>query len=229
MLTIFQKTYIIFFHLAIFGFGAYSQGYITHLDDYDEKPMHYGFVLGLNQMRFSLKTSNDFASSNFIVHQKPSFGFSVGLAATFQPAELLAIRLSPTAVFGQRIVSFTDLTSNQTTDKVVESTTAEFPLMLKIKSQRRHNARMFMLVGIKPSFSLATKAAQETERIRIKNGGFSIEYGFGIERFYEMFKLAPEIRFSHGLGNVLIPDDNPFSNQLRRLVIHSVSFYLFFE
>lgn len=222
---------LIFFILGLFVSidGAFGQGHITHLDDYDEKPMHYGFVLGLNQMRFSLKTNDNFASSSFLIQQKPSYGFSVGLAATYQPAELIAIRFSPTAVFGQRIITFTDLATNQSTDKVVESTIAEFPLMLKIKSQRRHNARMFMLVGLKPSFSLATKAAQEEERIRTKSGGISIEYGFGIERFYEMFKLAPEIRFSHSLGNVLVQDNNVFSSQLRSLVNHSVSFYLFFE
>lgn len=226
---IFQKTSSLIFILTFLANSVYAQGHITHLDDYDEKPMHYGFVLGLNQMRFSLKTNDNFASNNFLVQQKPSFGFSVGLAATYQPTELLAIRFSPTAVFGQRIITFTNLATNEVSDKVVESTIAEFPLMLKIKSQRRHNARMFMLIGLKPSFSLATKAAQENERVRTKNGGISIEYGFGLERFYEMFKLAPEIRFSHSLGNVLVPDNNAFSGQLRSLVNHSVSFYLFFE
>ena len=226
---IFQKTSFFIFILALLANLVYAQGHITHLDDYDEKPMHYGFVLGLNQMRFSLKTNDNFAANSFLVQQKPSFGFSVGLAATYQPTELLAIRFSPTAVFGQRIISFTNLATNELNDKIVESTIAEFPLMLKIKSQRRHNARMFMLIGLKPSFSLATKAAQENERIRTKNGGISIEYGFGLERFYEMFKLAPEIRFSHSLGNVLVPDNNAFSGQLRSLVNHSVSFYLFFE
>lgn len=229
MLTNFKKIRIFTIFFVFSALLAHSQGHVTHLDDYDEKPMHYGFVLGLNHMRFSLKTNDNFASNNFLVQQKPSFGFSVGLAATYQPAELIAIRFSPTAVFGQRIISFTDLATNEVSDKVVESTIAEFPLMLKIKSQRRHNARMFMLVGLKPSFSLATKVAQETERIRTKSGGISIEYGFGLERFYEMFKLAPEIRFSHSLGNVLIPDNNPFSGQLRSSVNHSVSFYLFFE
>ena len=224
-----KKAFFFIFGLSISANVLFAQGHVTHLDDYDEKPMHYGFVLGLNQMRFSLKTNDNFASSNFLVQQKPSFGFSVGLAATYQPAELIAIRFSPTAVFGQRIITFTDLATNQASDKVVESTIAEFPLMLKIKSQRRHNARMFMIVGLKPSFSLATKAAQEQERIRTKNGGISIEYGFGLERFYEMFKLAPEIRFSHSFGNVLVPDNNAFSGQLRSLVNHSVSFYLFFE
>ncbi|GAB4490013.1 MAG: hypothetical protein OHK0045_13970 [Raineya sp.] len=223
-----KSLFLFFFSLTSIKL-LFAQGHITHLDDYDEKPMHYGFVLGFNQMRFSLKTNDNFTGSNFLVQQKPSFGFSVGLAATYQPAELLAIRFSPTAVFGQRIITFKDLATNQSTDKVVESTIAELPLMLKIKSQRRHNARMFMLVGIKPSFSLATKAAQEQERIRTKSAGISIEYGFGLERFYEMFKLAPEIRFSHSLGNVLVPDPNPFSGQLRSLVNHSVSFYLFFE
>jgi hypothetical protein len=215
--------------LYLGNFSSFAQGHLIHLDDYDDKPMHYGFVLGLNQSWFALKTSSVYASNDLIIKTKFSTGFSVGLAATFQPEELLAIRFSPTAVFGQRVITFQDVATGASTDKVVESTIAEFPLMLKIKSQRRHNGRMFMLVGIKPSFSLATRAAQETERIRVKTNDFAIEYGFGFEKFNEMFKIAPEIRFSHGLSNVLVPDDNQFSSQISRLVNHSVSFYLFFE
>ena len=213
----------------LFPSSSFAQGHITHLDDYDEKPVHYGFVLGLNQSWFNMKTSDVYASSNFIAQTKFSTGFAVGLSMSFQPSELLAIRISPTAVFGQRIITFKDRTTNATTEKVVESTIGEIPIMFKIKSQRRHNGRMFMLLGIKPSFSLATRAAQETERIRVKTTDFAIEYGFGFEKFNEMFKLAPEIRFSHGLGNVLVPDANQFSSQISRLVNHSVSFYLFFE
>ncbi|WP_448529064.1 type IX secretion/gliding motility protein PorT/SprT [Raineya sp.] len=224
-----KKTCIAFCFYLLSLNMVFAQGHITHLDDYDEKPMHYGFVLGLNHSWFSIRTSDLNASSNWIVNNKPAWGFSVGLAATFQPAELLAIRLSPTAVFGQRIIQFQDANTKQITEKIVENTTAEFPLMLKIKSLRRHNARMFMIAGIKPYFSLGTKASQEPERIRIRNAGFAIEYGFGTERFYEMFKFAPEIRFTHTLGNLLVPDDNQFTNQIRSLVSHSVSVYLFFE
>ncbi|MDW8296691.1 MAG: outer membrane beta-barrel protein [Raineya sp.] len=222
-----RKNLILFF-VCILSLNSFSQGHITHLDDYDEKPMHYGFVLGLNHSWFSIKTSPN-AFSNQIINDKPAWGFSVGLAATYQPAELLAIRLSPTAVFGQRIIQFQNAITQQITEKVVETTIADFPLMLKIKSLRRHNARMFMIAGIKPHFSLGTKLSQEPERIRIRNTGFSVEYGFGIERFYEMFKFAPEIRFTHTFGNLLIPDDNQFSSQIRSLSSHSVSVYLFFE
>lgn len=215
--------------MCLFASQVLAQGHVVHLDDYDEQPVHYGFVLGMNNSRFQMITSDTYASNNILANTKPSWGFSVGLAATFQPTELLAIRLSPTAVFGQRIIDFKDLSTGTSTQKVIESTIAEFPLMLKIKSQRRHNARMFMLVGIKPSFSLSTRAAQELERVRTKTVGFALEYGFGFENFYPMFKFAPEIRFSHGIGNVLVADDNQFSNQIKSLTNHSVSIYLFFE
>lgn len=216
-------------HAYLVGLNfIFAQGYITHLEDYDDKPIHYGFVLGLNHSWFSIKKSNS-TSSNWLIFDKPAWGFSVGLAATLQPAELFAIRLSPTAVFGQRIIQFQDFTTKQITEKVVENTTAEFPLMLKIKSWRRYNTRMFIIAGIKPYFSLGTKLSQDPERVRIKNTGFGIEYGFGFERFYEMFKFAPEIRFTHTLGNLLVADDNQFSRQIERLASHSVSIYLFFE
>jgi len=223
------RFFVVIFAFSVFISKSVAQGHIRHLPDYDEKPVHYGFVLGLNQSWFNMKTSDLYPSSPFIAKTKFSTGFSVGLSVTFQPSELLAIRISPTAVFGQRIITFEDQNTKAVTEKVVESTIGEIPLTFKFKSQRRHNGRMFMLLGIKPSFSLATKAAQEVERIRVKTTDFAIEYGFGFEKFNEMFKLAPEIRFSHGLGNVLVPDSNQYSSQINRLVNHSVSFYLFFE
>lgn len=209
--------------------SIFAQSHVRHLENYDEKLFHFGFVVGLNQTWFNMKTNDNYNGSSFIAHTKVSTGFSVGLSAALQPNELLAIRFSPTAVFGQRAIDFQDYATGTTTSKVVESTTAEFPLLLKIKSYRRHNGRMFMLVGIKPSFSLASKSAKEEERIRVSSTDVAIEYGFGFEKFNEMFKFAPEIRFSHGLKNVLQLDENIYSQQIGKLTNHSVSLYLFFE
>jgi len=143
------------FPLLLFYFlfrFASAQNHVRHLESYDEKLFHFGFVVGLNQTWFSMKTNENYNSNLMVAHTNVSTGFSVGLSAALQPNEHLALRFSPTAVFGQRAIDFKDYATGTTTSKVVESTTAEFPLLLKIKSYRRHNGRMFMLVGIKPSF-----------------------------------------------------------------------------
>jgi hypothetical protein len=56
----------------------------------------------------------------------------------------------------------------------------------------------------------------------------SVDYGFGFDLFYEYFKLSPELRFSHGITNMLVKDPNVYSKALDRLSSHTVSFYLYF-
>jgi Outer membrane protein beta-barrel domain len=225
-----MKKQIIFYFIFL-GFlsAGYAQRRVSadmNLPDYDKQKIHYGFSMGLNFTRYQVKT---IASPAFLIQPTISTGFSLGLLGTYQFNDFFAVRLAPSALFSQRILQYTDLNTKKQEEKVVEATYAELPILFKIKSDRRKNARMYMLVGAKYTFSLATKAQQEQNIVRAAGSDFAIEYGFGFERFYKMFKFAPEIRFSHGLNNVLIKDNNNYSGSLQSLYNHSVSIYLLFE
>jgi hypothetical protein len=110
-----------------------------------------------------------------------------------------------------------------------ESTWIELPLLLKYKSKRRVNSRMYMIAGA--TLGLETNVRRKKmsigNELHANGTDFSIDYGFGFEQFFEFFKLAPELRFSHGLVN-LLPSNAP-STGLKRLTSHSVTLYLNFE
>ncbi|MBC8112182.1 MAG: PorT family protein, partial [Verrucomicrobia bacterium] len=72
---------------------------------------------------------------------------------------------------------------------------------------------------------VSTEGALTTENI-----DFSVEYGFGFDLYYAFFKLSPELRFSHGVSNLLIADSgNIYNRNLSRLTTHNVSFILYFD
>ena len=48
----------------------------------------------------------------------------------------------------------------------------------------------------------------------------------GLELFYPLFKLAPELRFSHGLRNLLVPRNDVFSSSLQSVSTNSVTLYI---
>jgi hypothetical protein len=86
-----------------------------------------------------------------------------------------------------------------------------------------------MVGGIKPAIEIGSnKKDKGTQDLRTNNVDLSVDYGFGFDLFYEYFKLSPELRFSHGISNMLVKDTNIYSTALQRLSSHTVSFYLYF-
>ncbi len=89
---------------------------------------------------------------------------------------------------------------------------------------------MYMVAGFKPSVEIGSNKKEQTnDRLITDNNDLCVEYGFGFDLFYPFVKFAPELRFSHGLRNMLITDNSPYSKGLERLNSHTVSLYLFFE
>jgi hypothetical protein len=62
-----------------------------------------------------------------------------------------------------------------------------------------------------------------------KSSDLSLDYGIGYEQFFEFFKFAPELRFSHGLTNMLVPAKNSAGNGISKMTTHTVTLYLNFE
>ena len=203
-----------------------------NLPYYDDKFLHYGFTLGLNSTRFLIQESPRFTNPKDSIRSILSprnTGFSLGFILNVKLGAFFDLRLLPTFSFYQRDVNFgygSKTISTQTT----ESTFIEVPLLCKYKSQRHGNTRMYIVAGLKPGIEAgAKKKEKKTTDLRTNNKDFSIDYGFGFDIYYPLFKFSPEIRFSHGLLNMLNKDENDFSQSLSRLSSHTITVYLHFE
>jgi hypothetical protein len=163
------------------------------------------------------------------MRSKPQGGFNLGFVVNARLGKYFDLRLLPGVAFYTRAVQYkfaNGFYSNQT----AESVFIETPLLLKYKSQRRKNHRLYMVGGVKPGIEAGAKKKEKKKtELRTENIDFCIEYGFGIDLYFQFFKFAPEIRFSHGINNLLNNDPNLYSNSLSKLTTHTVTLYLFFE
>jgi len=162
-------------------------------------------------------------------------GFAIGFITRYRLTEHLEARVTPGLVFADRDLSYTYLTPSEDVSKQVQTTTVDFPLELKLKSDRVGNFRAYILGGIKYSVAVGkgnTDAADTNplDQLVKNSGGFgSYEAGLGCDIYFEFFKLSPEIKLSNSLGNVLVPQDQPFSSPISKLSLHTLMFSLLFE
>jgi hypothetical protein len=214
-----------------------------NLPHYDNRFWNFGFVVGVNYSTFRVRHSDYFLRQleGRIAEQRDTI---VGITAMGSPgltayglvearlAEHFNVRFTPGVAFYQRQLRFRHV-NDRIEDQLNQSTFAfvELPVMVKFKSLRRGNTRVYMIAGVKPAFEVGAKREETTgfNEVRTNNLDFSIDYGLGLELYYPFFKFAPELRFSHGINDMVNPDPNPYARSIRRLTTHTVSLLFNFE
>jgi Outer membrane protein beta-barrel domain len=205
---------------------------VKHLEHYDDKPIHYGFFFAAPVTRFNIGYSPAFVKTDsaYRIYSPNKGSFRVGFVVNAYLNDRFDLRFTPAVSLFSREVHY-DYQGGTSKIETRESTWLDFPLLLKYKSERRNNSRMYLLAG--GAFSIATNV-RRNENIgnsRLSTGTMdaSVEYGVGFEQFFEFFKFAPELRFSHGLVNLYRPTSNVAGMGINRLTTHSVTLYLNFE
>lgn len=185
-------------------YGGY--GRVQNLVHVDNKPYHFGFILGLNTMDFNLSnygsTVVDADGKVWFADQSDlSAGFTVGIISDLRLFEYLNLRLTPALLFGDRVLRFTDAEGNLS-DKsaTVKSSIINFPLLLKFRGQRSGNYRPYLLGGVSATWDLARS---KEEVILLKKIDYGIEFGIGCDLYMPYFNLAPEFKMYIGLNDML--------------------------
>lgn len=158
------------------------------------------------------------------ISSKSSQGFGIGFITRYSLTDHLEARITPTLVFADRLLTYryaadqpqpasSSGTDPSIIDKQLQTTVAEFPLLLKLKSDRLGNFRGYLIGGVKYSHLIsAKKNAVNTDPIDklVENvsGYGSYEAGIGCDFYFEYFKFSPELKISNSFGNVLSPDIN---------------------
>lgn len=201
---------------------------------YDEKRVSYGFVIGIHTSGYQVKYADQFVTQDFdTVHSvmaPRSPGFSLGFLVNLRLNEVLDLRLMPKAGFYDHKLQY-NYTDETQREQLIETTLLEFPLLLKYKSMRRGNVRMYVLGGMTPAFELSGKNDVEsaTANLDIRNTNLSVDAGLGFDFYFPMFKFSQEIRFSRGMSNMLGPTPSIFKDPLSRLNTNTVSIYFVFQ
>jgi len=202
--------------------------------NYDDRKLTYGFLIGLLTTNYQIEYSDKFITSDFdtlhsvIPDWRP--GFSLGFIVNYRISEFVDLRLTPEVAFYEHKLKYL-FTDGTFVEELVETTMVEFPLLLKYKSMRRGNIRMYMIGGIKPGIEASGKKAIKNTQtsLEVKNLNLNLEAGLGFDLYFPLFKFSPEIRFSRGIIDVLDNTENKFGQPLRRLNTNTVTVYLLFQ
>lgn len=224
-----------FFLIVLLSIGGQAQNstyFRKHLEHYEDKPIHYGFLFALPMTRFNITHTEDFLNRDTTarIYGPTTAGFRVGFVVNAYLDDRWDIRSTPGISLYDRVVEYQATRGSQLRE-LREATWIEIPLLMKYKSQRRGNSRMYMIAGMTFGFEANARRRLRAgaQRLSTKSSDLTIDYGFGFEQFLPYTKFSPEIRFSHGINNLFEPSPNVTINSIRRLTTHTIGLYLMFE
>ena len=205
-----------------------------NLPNYDDKPIHFGFLVGLNTLDFKLTSISDIEDELFVIQSQNQKGFNLGVVSNFRLANNLDFRFIPTLSLAERKILYT-LSENNiliNENKKIESTFIEFPLSLKYKSSRYNNGKAYIITGLKYSIDLASQGNIDDEGlevVKIKQNDFLYEIGLGLDFYLPYFKFSPELKANFGLRNLIVNDGSIYSRSIKEMKTRGFSISFTFE
>jgi len=212
---------------------------VQNLPKYDRAVIHFGFVLGLNVSKFKVDPVENLRIIDTVYNivPKATSGLNLGIVSNLKLGEHWDFRFIPALAFTQRDLDYemiyTDPKySEETIKKQVESTYLEFPFLLKFKSTRIDNYRVYILAGWKYAIDMVSQAkvlAKDKEIIKLNKHDYGYEIGMGFDFYMTYFKFSPELKMYNGLTNLLVQDERRFSAPLNSLYSKTFVISLLFE
>ncbi len=240
---------IVFLCLNVLAQGNWGGGV-------DEENLHFGFTFQYIGSEYKIQknldwrmpqTGDNVTDELKSISSQVSPGFGLGFVSDFYLTKHLNLRFTPTLVFADRMIDYEFMSGKNYdqsevispdgfTRRSVSSTMTEFPLSLKLKSDRRGNFRAYILGGVKYGIDIASKKKFDDgdkdyfyKFLKNQKGIFSYEAGLGFDLYFEFFKLSPEIKLSNSFKSVLKRDNEPYSSPIDKLFLRNFIFSLYFE
>ncbi len=191
-----KKIILIFFVVSIPFAGSYAQpnffrSKVENMPVYDFAPYHFGFLIGINRMNFSLNTIDrmhgKFYNPAFAddvlptpdslrvlkIDQKEEFGFTVGIIGSLKINRYFSLRTIPSLSFGERLLNYNIETfkyglSADTVSMVKRSpsTYINIPIHIKYSSERYNNFKMYVFGGLSYMVDLASLSRKRQEEAK---------------------------------------------------------------
>lgn len=246
-----MKKFWVLFLFLILNQSANAQLWGGGVDDED---YHFGFTFQYISSEFKIVKKNNWRApfidaSGFpvtdslnAIYAEPSGGFGIGFVFNQRITKYLDIRLTPSLVFNDRIVNYEyavgpiGTPTGNPLKKTIQSTVAEFPLGIKLKSDRRNNFRAYLLAGGKYSIDIASKkkfddaGSLDIEKfLKTKKNYLSYETAIGFDLYFENFKLSPEVKLSYSFKDLLKHDATPYATPIDKMMLRHLTFSLFIE
>lgn len=240
-----HKTIIsLFLLLTLLSVETYAQrNSVQNLPRKDYEKIHFGFVLGANQMFFSIKPISNFSQifydSTYLedfpsdslklyrIENTPTNGFTVGIVTNLKLGKYFDLRFVPSLLFGERYLEYTILRYRDNEPSILEiknnisSTFISLPFSIKYKSKRLNNLRGYVFSGVNFCIDLASNAKKKQNnaeiQIRLKKNDMMVEFGAGFDFYTPFFKFGTELKIAYGMNDILIRENNIYSVGIDRM------------
>jgi len=217
---------------------------VMNLPNYNNAPYHFGFILALNQMHFTLKMKEGFQLVTYdslqspdifadslhllYVDTKPTIGFTVGIVGNLKLAKYFDLRMIPSLGFGERYLDYYMLTYDDGQANFVEirknvtSAHIDVPLHVRYRSKRVHNFGAYVLAGGKYVLDLAATRSDKKDddneaSVKLNKHDIAAEVGVGFEFYNAWFKFGIEVKMSYGLLDLLVREGNVYTGGIESL------------
>ncbi len=227
--------------LAFLPLASYAQldDVPKNLPNYDKRIIHFGFALGFNSANFVVDRVGNFKASDTIytVESQAISGLNLGILANLRLGENFDFRFIPTLAFNQRnlnyhFIYYDTIQSESFITKNVESTYLEFPFLIKFKSARKNNYRMYVIAGMKYGIDMVSQAkvkSKEKDVVKLLRNDYGYEVGLGFDFYLSYFKFSPEIKMYNGMKNLLLKENTQYVNPIDALYAKTFVVSLLFE
>jgi hypothetical protein len=203
---------------------------------YDRKPLHFGFSLGINYYDFHIQEIPDLPSleSYYSVESNVSPGYTIRIISNLRLGDYWDLRFCPGFAATERELIFDvqdpDEDERELISRSIESSFIEMPLLLKFKSQRINNYRLYVLGGAKYNLDLSSKEDVVDDRVfKLRRNDLFYEFGFGIDIYFEFFKFSPQIVGSWGFADLMVEDGTFLVEGINRLESRAIMINFTFE
>ncbi|WP_026898609.1 type IX secretion/gliding motility protein PorT/SprT [Daejeonella oryzae] len=228
--------------VTVFGQNSWGGGV-------DDDPFHFGFTFQYISSEYKIVKKPDWRApfidpedgsqvkpDLYSISSPTSPGFGLGFVSNYRMGKNADLRFTPALIFSDRFIDYRYEDPEEFKQQRIQSTLVDFPLGIKIKSDRRKNFRAYWIGGAKYSIDIVSKKKTNDEdnilsEKFVKNTRNILWYetGIGFDLYFEFFKLSPEIKLSNSFKSVLRPEEHPYSAPLDKLFLRNFQFSLYFE
>ena len=218
---------------------------VPNLPKLDMSSLQFGFILGINQMDFSLTLKPGYQDKVYTAHRIPGelnidsakvygiepapvTGFVIGIISRKRLNNYFDLWFTPSLAFGERdmIYSIKKLIGPEedvliTVTKNIQSSFVDVPFWVRFAGKRINNVRPYILGGAKYSIDLASNAKKKRNstntEVFLNKANINAELGAGFDFYFEWFKMGIEARMSYGLFDLVKRDNTLYTDPIQSL------------
>jgi hypothetical protein len=217
---------IIILFITFLTTGKTTKAQTINFAGYDSTKFHLGFLLAINSTGLELQPipnlSSHFNDTLKGIYSNPQPGFNVGIVAEYKIGKHFKLHFAPDLSFAAQDIAYSFQGKDTfAVTKYIQSTFLDFPLDIKAISKRFGNFQFFALAGLKYTRNLAPQGNLQVTgidgTIPFMQNDLAYEGGGGLKIFMRHFKLGIELKYSQGMENLLINDNNIYTQSIKSL------------